>query len=147
MRINTQFPVAVHILTIVALLKGDDTSEVIAKSVNTNPVVIRRINAMLKAANLITIKPGVGGAVLNFAPKDISLLDVYNAVKVSSDAPLFDLHDHPNLKCPVGANIREALFEPLSVAQKALEDSLGSYTLLDVIQNIAAKTDISLNDL
>jgi len=137
MRINTRFPVAVHILAVLAFNKESTaTSELIAKSVNTNPVVIRRINAMLKKANLITIKAGVGGAFLNLSPKDITLLDVYNAVKSSEDDLLFDLHCNPSEKCFVGANIHEALSEPLNAAQKSLEDTLKEYTLFDVVEKI-----------
>lgn len=137
MRINTRFPVAVHILALIALNKeSTTTSELIAKSVNTNPVVIRRINGMLKKANLITIKAGVGGAYLNLSPKEITLLDVYNAVKSSEDDLLFDLHCDPNEKCPIGANIHEALSGPLIAAQKSLEDSLKEYTLFDVAEKI-----------
>lgn len=146
MRINTQFPVAVHILTLIALINEEySTSELIARSVSTNPVVIRRINAMLKKANLITVKIGVGGTVLNYKPKDITLLDVYNAVKISKDELLFDLHDNPNLKCFVGANIHGALSEPLMEAQKALEDSLNNYTLLDVVKKIAEANNINID--
>lgn len=137
MRINTRFPVAVHILAIIALNKeSTTTSELIAKSVNTNPVVIRRINGMLKKANLITIKAGVGGAFLNLSPKDITLLDVYNAVKSSEDDLLFDLHCNPSEKCLVGANIHEALSEPLIAAQESLENRLREYTLFDVAEKI-----------
>lgn len=140
MRINTRFPVAVHILTVIALNKDTTTtSEVIAKSVNTNPVVIRRINSMLKKANLITIKAGVGGANLNLPPKDITLLDVYNAVKSPDDDLLFDLHCNPNENCVIGSNIHEALSEPLTAAQISLENSLKGYTLLDVMENIRQK--------
>ncbi|HWQ41886.1 MAG TPA: Rrf2 family transcriptional regulator [Desulfosporosinus sp.] len=137
MRINTRFPVAVHILALLALnQETTTTSELIAKSVNTNPVVIRRINAMLKKAKLITIKAGVGGAYLNLSPQEITLLDVYNAVKSSEDDLLFDLHCNPSKKCVVGANIHEALSEPLLAAQKSLEDSLQEYTLFDVAEKI-----------
>ncbi|MDT8718978.1 Rrf2 family transcriptional regulator [Clostridium sp. 19966] len=137
MRINTRFPVAVHILALLTFNKEENiTSELIARSVNTNPVVIRRINAMLKKANLITIQAGVGGARLNLAPKDITLLDIYNAVKSSEQDPLFDLHSNPSEKCKVGANIHEALSEPFNAAQKSLEDTLKKYTLFDIVKNI-----------
>lgn len=137
MRINTRFPVAIHILAVVALHKESiNTSDFIARSVNTNPVVIRRINAMLKKANIITIKAGVGGAYLNLSPKEITLLDVYNAVKSLEDDTLFDVHCNPNEQCPVGANIHEALWGPLHDAQKSLENTLKGYTLFDVMENI-----------
>lgn len=140
MRINTRFPVAVHVLAVIALIsETTTTSELIANSVNTNPVVIRRINAMLKKADLITIKPGVGGATLNRPAEEITLLDIYNAVKSSEDELLFDFHCNPNEKCFIGANIHEALSQPLIAAQESLEETLKDYTLFDVLEKIREK--------
>lgn len=141
MRINTKFPVAAHIMMVIDII-GEEycTSEKLALSVNTNPVVIRRINGMLKKANLITVMPGVGGARLNRAPKDISLLEIYNAVKATSDEALFDLHNEPNHYCIVGANIHNALSKPLTSAQTALEDTLAQYTLADLLAEIPPMT-------
>lgn len=133
--INTQFPVAVHILAFSAIIGSQVTSEFIATSVNTNPVVIRRINTLLKKAGLITTHLGVGGMSLNHDPKDITLLDIYKAV-TSLEENLFDVHNAPNPECPVGSNIHESLRAPLSEAQQALEDSLAKYTLDDIIQTI-----------
>ena len=51
MRINTRFTVAVHMLALLALNKNEarpSTSELLAKSVGTNPVVIRQLMQMLK---------------------------------------------------------------------------------------------------
>lgn len=140
MRINTRFPVAVHILVLLALA-GDKgrTSELMARSVNTNPVVIRRTIAMLKKAGLVEVRPGAAGTVLNRDADAVTLLDIYNAVKSSEDEPLFDVHPHPNPQCYVGSNIHEALWEPLSQAQKAMEEKLAEYTLAGVAQPIAKK--------
>jgi DNA-binding IscR family transcriptional regulator len=119
------------------------TSELLAKSVNTNPVVIRRIISMLKKDELLTSHAGVAGANLLREPDKITLLDIYNAVKDSDDAMLFDIHKNPNPMCYVGANIRYALSAPLEDAQKALEDRLDSYTLLDVIRPIRDRARLS----
>lgn len=140
MRINTRFPVAVHIMALLALNgKGDTTSERIARSVNTNPVVIRRINAMLKKAGLITVRAGVGKTALARVPRNISLLDVYHAVKTSEDALLFDLHSNPNPKCPIGLTIHGALSAPLTTAQHSLEKTLSRYSLADIARYIAER--------
>jgi DNA-binding IscR family transcriptional regulator len=144
MRINTRFPVAIHILSLLALNKDKpNTSELLARSVNTNPVVIRRIIAQLKKKGLLSVRPGVGGAELLDEPGKINLLDVYNAVKTPGDPALFDVHKNPNPRCFVGANIHDALGGPLSDAQRAMEEKLASYTLLDVIRPIAERTNAS----
>lgn len=59
---NSQFAVALHILTLLALNAHEPlTSEYIAGSVNTNPVFIRRVLGKLAHASLVTSQPGVGG--------------------------------------------------------------------------------------
>ena len=65
MKISSRFTMAVHILALLALEKNTlCTSEWIAKSVNTNPVVVRRIIGKLKKAGLVNVRPGTGGAYL-----------------------------------------------------------------------------------
>lgn len=65
MNISTRFAVAIHILTLIDSNKdGKSTSEWIAGSVNTNPVVIRRLTGMLNKAGLVEVRPGVAGAKL-----------------------------------------------------------------------------------
>lgn len=139
MRINTKFPMAVHILAVIALNKDESlpsTSELIAKSVGTNPVVIRRISSQLKAAGLISTKAGVAGARLTKAIKEISLLEIYRAVQDEEDTAVFDVHQNPSQRCWIGHNIHAALEEPLGQAQEALEKALASYSLYDVAMDI-----------
>lgn len=139
MRINTKFPMAVHILAVIALNKDESlpsTSELIAKSVGTNPVVIRRISSQLKAAGLISTKAGVAGAKLNREMKAISLLDIYRAVQDEADAAVFDVHQNPSQRCWIGCNIHAAMEDPLGQAQDALEKTLASYSLYDVATDI-----------
>lgn len=146
MRINTRFPVAVHILAVAAFCKENPaTSDFAAKSINTNPVVVRRITAMLKKAGIADVRPGVGGIILQREPAAITLLDIYKAVKEPEREELFDLHQNMNPRCPVGANIHEALAEPLGYAQKQMEDGLAEYTLFDVMKKIADNSRLSLD--
>jgi len=60
--VNCRFTVAIHVLCLLAALHPKPvTSEFIAGSVNTNPVVIRRILAALRRAGLVKSQPGVSG--------------------------------------------------------------------------------------
>lgn len=57
MGISSRFTVGVHMLTLLAIDRNSRcTSEWIAGSVNTNPVVIRRITGMLKEQDLLMYK-------------------------------------------------------------------------------------------
>ncbi|OME77447.1 transcriptional regulator [Paenibacillus sp. FSL A5-0031] len=128
-QISSRFSIAVHILSLIAVSSNDCTGDYIAGSVNTNPVIIRRIMGMLKKAGLVDIRPGVGGASLLRDREQITLLDVYRAVEVIEDGQLFNFHDNPNPKCPVGRNIEAALRLEMKEAQSAMEQRLAQVNL------------------
>lgn len=138
MNISTRFAVAIHILSVLEMNKtGISTSEYIAESVNTNPVVIRRITGMLSKAGLVEVRPGVAGAKLKGEAEEISLLDIYRAVHVVQENNLFAVHEQPNEKCPVGKHIHDAMVPVFSLAQHAMESVLQKVTLQDIVQSIA----------
>ncbi|RKP44779.1 Rrf2 family transcriptional regulator [Cohnella endophytica] len=128
-QISSRFSIAVHILSLIAVSSKDCTGDYIAGSVNTNPVIIRRIMGMLKKAGLVDIRPGVGGASLLKDRDQITLLDVYRAVEVIEDGQLFNFHDEPNPECPVGRNIEAALRAEMKEAQSAMEQRLAQVNL------------------
>lgn len=137
MSISSRFSVAIHILSLLDINKASsNTSEFIASSVNTNPVVIRRIMGMLNRAGLVDVRPGVAGARLARNVSDITLLDIYNAVNVVDEDALFGIHESPNPECMVGRNIQAAIVPLFISAQKAMEKVLQDVTLQDIIQDI-----------
>ncbi|WP_054697726.1 Rrf2 family transcriptional regulator [Syntrophomonas palmitatica] len=135
MQLSSRFPVAVQILIIIAWVPDDYkvTSQVLASSVNTNPVLIRRIMGQLKNGGLITITPGTGGAQLTRRAEEITLLDVYRAVELTSQDVLFGLHETPNPECPIGKRINQVLKPALDQARQALEDSLEQVTIEELV--------------
>ena len=84
MQISSRFSVGVHVLTLLASNPAGEllTSDRLANSVNTNPVVIRRILGQLKKAGLVEVRAAAGGTYLRRDPATITLLDVYRAVDV-----------------------------------------------------------------
>lgn len=143
MSISSRFAVAIHILSLISINRGGvNTSEYIAASVNTNPVVIRRIMGMLKNAGLVNVHSGIAGAELARNLSDITLLDVYKAVNVVQDKELFSVHDNPNPSCPVGRNIQDTVLPLFTTAQLALEKALGSVTIEDVVNDITRKLEL-----
>ncbi|MBG8554085.1 MULTISPECIES: Rrf2 family transcriptional regulator [Hymenobacter] len=146
MQISSRFSVAVHVLSLLALQQPGDallTSERMAGSVNTNPVVIRRILGQLKKAGLVEVRPASGGTFLTRSPRAISLLEVYRAVEVVAEGQLFSVHDQPNPACPVGRHIQAALNATLQRAQAALEQQLAGVLLAQVTTDIQAKAAAS----
>ncbi|RAU91707.1 Rrf2 family transcriptional regulator [Paenibacillus sp. YN15] len=128
-QISTRLSMAVHTLCLIALLPHECTGDFIAGSVNTNPVVIRRIMGMLKKAGLVDVRPGVGGAYLLRSPEEITLLDIYRAVNAAEEEQLFGIHVNSNIKCPVGRNIEQVLQTEFQAAQSAMEAQLSGVTL------------------
>lgn len=140
MKITSKFTIAVHTLLVIDMFGKENkvTSDFIAASVRVNPVIIRRTLLSLKAAGMVEVKAGSGGASLIKAPKDITLLDVYRAVDAveNTDGGIFRFHENPNPACPVGRNIHTVLDGHLSSAQRALEDKLQKVTLADLIKTL-----------
>jgi DNA-binding IscR family transcriptional regulator len=61
--LSSKLSVGVHILTLLAIKAGEPmTSAVIACSVNTNPVVIRRLLGLFREAGFVESKNGWGAA-------------------------------------------------------------------------------------
>ncbi|MGI4883371.1 MAG: Rrf2 family transcriptional regulator [Janthinobacterium lividum] len=139
MQISSRFSVAVHVLSLLARQTPAAllTSDRMAGSVNTNPVVIRRILGQLKKAGLVEVRAAAGGTFLRRAPASISLLDVYRAVEVVAEGKLFSVHGSPNARCAVGRNIQAALDATLVRAQTALERELARVTLAQVVADLA----------
>src|SRR5438552_3460789 len=102
---SSRYSIAVHALVMLDDARGQPlTSAYIARSVNTNPVVIRRVLARLAQAGLAAGGTGAGGGYRLARPAgEITLWDVYQAVR--EDSP-FGLHPRaPNARCPVGRQI------------------------------------------
>ncbi len=134
MQITSRFTIAIHILVCLETFQDEykQTSEFLASSVNVNPVVIRRLLRQLKAAGLVTVVRGSGGASTAKPPEEITLLDVYQAVDCISDGELFHFHENPNPECPVGQNIHAVLDDKLDRIQSAMEAEMRSITIADI---------------
>ena len=82
MQISSRFTIALHIFTCVETFKDDYkvTSDFLASSINTNPVIIRKILSQLKNAGLITVARGTGGITPTRPITEITFYDVYQAI-------------------------------------------------------------------
>jgi len=136
---NSQFAVASHILTMLSFADKPITSRALSESVNTHPVVVRRIIGSLQDAGLVRTQMGVDGGTLLLRPaKEITLLDVYRATGQGS---VFALHTNPpNAECPCGANIQPVLESYFEDAQAALESKLAATTIADIAADIHERT-------
>jgi Rrf2 family protein len=125
MAANTRFSTSVHTLVLLAAEpEVQQTSEDIARKLNTNPVVIRRVLSLLRQAGLVTSQKGPsGGSKLAKPGKAIRLGDVYRAV----ERPAV-LHSAKNAGEST-AKIDLVLEKVYRDAQTAMESELDSTTL------------------
>lgn len=130
---SSRFIVAVHAMSVLARFagKGPVCSAMVAESVHTNPVVIRRLMTELERARLVrSIAGRAGGFELNRDPSDITLADIYFAVE---DENVFRMHKtDPNSHCPIAAQLGRVLDAPLRAAECALHSSLAKTSIRDV---------------
>ena len=140
--INSRFTVAVHLLALLAAGRrrfpgSPVTSDMASESVNTNPVVVRRILGDLRRNGIVSSQPGPnGGWFMERAPEEITLRDVYRAVE---DDQLFSMHHStPNAQCFIGCHIQEALRVYFREAEEAMEAKLAERTIADVVGAVVA---------
>ncbi len=130
MTTSTRFPVAVHILTVLAAVPDEFVnSKRVAKSIGTHPVVIRRILGLLQDTGFVTSFAGAqGGSSLIVDPDDVTLLDIYRAVEPYH---LIAMHE-PDPKCPISRVVNTKLAPAIAAAETALEETLAAHTLAEL---------------
>jgi Rrf2 family protein len=140
--LSSKLSVGIHTMTIFALRPGEPlTSEYIACSVNTNPVVIRRLLGSLRDAGIVESRTGVGGGwSLRVAPERITLLDVLRAVEPRNE--IFALHrSEPNPECPCGLHIQGVLAEVYDKVQDGMTRQLAGVTIACIAGKIQARME------
>ncbi|MFF5051694.1 Rrf2 family transcriptional regulator [Micromonospora sp. NPDC000663] len=139
MSANSQFTTAVHALCWIELAARDGesplTSERIAESLASHPVLVRRGLAPLRRAGLVKVSRGPGsGWQLGRPAERITLRDIYLAL--DSGAP-FALHPHePKPDCPVGHGIRPALTEVYADVNYAMNRELDRHTIAGLLDHM-----------
>jgi Rrf2 family protein len=139
---NSRFAVAIHTLVLLAAKAGKPTSsDYIAGSVGTNPVLIRRLMGELRAAGIVDSRAGAtGGFVLAKPVERIGLDEIYRAVE---DAPLFARHENANPACPIGRAVGPLLDRVLGQAEGAMLQSLKRTTLADLLRSQEVVTQLA----
>lgn len=133
---SCRFAFAVHVMAVLALEKADCCpSSRLALTVNTNPVVIRRLLIELQEAGLIsTLRGPHGGAVLKRKPEKLTLREIHHAV---DQGRIFGTHpNEPSPECPVGKKIGKVMQRIQDRANRALERELEKITLADVLRDL-----------
>jgi Rrf2 family protein len=116
--------------------EGPVSSAYLASSVNTNPVVVRRIIQGLVKNGLLKGKTGKGGgSELALPPDKINLYQVYKAVHEEESVFEFN-RNAPNKKCPLSCRMKEILEPVFHAADKGIEEKLKRIRLADLIHDL-----------
>lgn len=135
MAVNTRFATGVHALLLLAVEPDVlQTSEDVARQLNTNPVVIRRVFSLLQQAELVESQKGPsGGSRLARAAKDITLADVYRALDPG------DIFHASSVNANPAGKLNAALDQVFRDAQKSLERELAQTSLSQLVKKLHKK--------
>jgi Rrf2 family protein len=134
---------AAHMLGMLAWAErealGTLTSESMARSIQTNPVVVRRLLRDLARAGLVETKRGVGGGVtLARGAERITLRDVYEAVE--EDAELLGRYPSgPSPSCDIAPLVADYLEDVVGRAEAAFKESLEATTVAQMSREVGAR--------
>ena len=128
MRRDSRLSGVLHLLLHLARREGPATSEVLARAMDTNPVVIRRILSGLRDHGYVRSEKGHGGGwTLACDPARVTLRDVYTALGCPSLLAIGNRTESPG--CLIEASVNDALGKSLSEAESLLLARLGEVTL------------------
>ncbi len=129
---NTQFAVAVHVLTYLGgTPERSVSSDELAESTRAHPVYVRRVLGPLREAGLVRSRPGAhGGWELGESPERLTLARVWRLLQGSE--PVLGLHG-PNPDCTVGRSVQHVLTSLDQAVATAVASELERVTLHDVM--------------
>ena len=128
MKRDSRLSGVLHCLLHMAELGTPVTSEWLARAMQTNPVVIRRLMGGLRDAGFVASAKGHGGGwVLSCRLEDITLRDVHEAVGAPELLAVGHREESPG--CLVEQAVNAALDSAYRDAEALLLDRLGTVTL------------------
>ena len=135
MHISNKCSIAVHCLVFLSEYGEREkvTSELLSCSTGCNPVTIRNILSALKKDEIITIKPGTGGAALALPPEKIDLYRICSVVDPEAIDKMIGIHGSPSPFCPVGRNIGNVLGKTYDTLKNNLIASMKTITLEQIL--------------
>ncbi len=137
---STRLATSVHILLAIYHFENKEkvTSNFLANSIQTNPVIVRNLLGKLQKAELVKVEAGVGGAHLTKTPQEITFWDIFQAVE-DKNKPIFKANDDTNPNCPVGRVVNSVLQPRINKIQEDFQLSLKATTLASLITDMDEK--------
>ncbi|MCO5733134.1 Rrf2 family transcriptional regulator [Rhizobium sp. SSA_523] len=137
MRHDSRLSRMLHVLIHMGRHEGAMTSEMIAKMLDANPVVIRRTMAGLRDQGyVVSVKGHGGGWTLARPLKELTLLDIYRAVGEPSIFAVGPAYDMPG--CVIEQAVNATLKDVFDEAETLLRERFAGVTLADVAKDFPA---------
>jgi DNA-binding IscR family transcriptional regulator len=125
---DTRLSDVLHVLLHLDKVEDPVTSEVLARSMGTNPAVFRRTMAGLRKAGHVRSGKGHGGGWQLARPlHEISLLAVYDALGRPNLFAIGNRSDHPD--CLVERSVNALMADAMAQAEAVLVKRFGEVTL------------------
>lgn len=138
MKMDSRLSGVLHVLMHMTQRGEPVTSEDLAMAMSTNPVVVRRVMAGLRARGYVRSDRGHGGGWSIACDLDrVTLLDIYEAL--GAPVPFAIGHRSENPSCLVEQAVNAALDDSLRAAQALLLERLGQITLADLAADFRAR--------
>ena len=135
MKFSHKLSDAVHLLVYIEIFPDDDlSSRAIARSIVTNPSMVRSLMMDLRKAGLLKTKQGSAEPELAKKPDEISLYDIFAAVGM--DHHLLHVDEDTEQKCPVGGNIQGPLAKAYAEVEEAAFAKMRESSLREIVDQI-----------
>jgi Rrf2 family protein len=135
MKSNSQLSDLLHVLLHMADSQAPATSETLAATLRTNPVVLRRLMAGLRRAGFVTSAKGHGGGWMLSCPlAQISLRDIHDALGSPSLLAVGHRREQPD--CLIEQAVNAALDQAYQQAEALLRERLGAITLAALAKDV-----------
>lgn len=138
MRRDSRLSGVLHVLLHMAEQPGPQTSETLARAMNTNPVVVRRIMAGLRDQGLVRSEKGHGGGWTIASDLDaVTLRDIYDSLGRPGILAMGNRTDAPG--CLVEQSVNAALGQAFNEAEALLLRRFGEITLAQLSADFHAR--------
>ena len=128
---DTRLSDVLHVLLHMAHVSEPLTSEVLARSMGTNPAVFRRTMAGLREAGFVRSGKGHGGGWQLARPlREITLLAVYEALGRPNLFAIGNRSHHPD--CLVEKNVNGVMADTMAEAEALFAKRFGEITLDEI---------------
>jgi len=136
---DTRLSDVLHVLLHMGQVDEPLTSEVLARSMGTNPAVFRRTMAGLRDAGYVRSGKGHGGGWQLARPlHEITLLDIYQALGQPTLFAMGNRSDQPD--CQVQKLVNAALKDTMAQAEALFLERFGAVTLNTIMSPKGAPT-------